>query len=101
MENSQNMKLSDYKDANDVSLQAYVDTLIEKIQQSSTLTGFIVVCDLEKARKGENDGIHLVSTLGEGAMFTRVPDILEALAKQMKRSPSRFEGVRKLHEEEN
>jgi len=93
------VKLSDIKDANGTSLQAYADTLIEKINETGNLTGIIIICDLEKARQGENDGLHLLSTLGQGA--TNVPAILKALADQMKRSPSRYEGSRKLHEEEN
>ena len=95
------MKLSDIKDANGTSLQSYIDTLVEKIQQSSNLTGFVIICDMEKARQGENDGLHVVSTLGEGASILKIPAILRELARQMERSPSRYEGSRKLHEEEN
>lgn len=95
------MKLSDIKDANGTSIQSYVDTLVEKLQQSSNLTGFVIVCDLESARQGENDGLHIISTLGEGAQARQIPTILRELARQMERSPSRYEGSRKLHEEEN
>lgn len=95
------MKLCDIKNGNGTSIQSYVDTLIENINATPNLTGFVVICDLDQARKGENDGLHLVSTLGQGAQMQRIPAILRALAQQMERSPSRYEGHRKLHEEEN
>lgn len=95
------VKLSMYKDDNGTSLQAYVDTLVEKIVSHSNLTGFVVICDLEKARKGENDGIHLVSTLGEGGLIVQVPDILRIIARQMERNPFQYAGAQKLHQEEN
>jgi len=95
------MKLSDYKDDNGTSLQSFVDVLIEKIALHSDLTGFVILCDLAKARKGENDGIHLVSAMGEGGMITRVPEILRTIAKQMEQNPFTYAGPQKFHQEEN
>jgi hypothetical protein len=93
------VKLCDIKDSNGTSIQSYVDTLVEKLQQSSNLTGFVIICDMESARQGENDGLHIVSTLGEGAQARQIPNILRELAHQMERSPLRYSGGKKLHEE--
>lgn len=95
------MKLSDYRDSNGIALQTYVDSLIEKLAAHTNLTGFVVIADLEKAKLGQNDGIHLVSCLGEGANFLQVPAILKLLARQMETQPTGFEKHTKLHEEEN
>jgi hypothetical protein len=92
------MKLNSYRDANGTSLQSYVDVLVEKIAEQPSLTGFVIICDLERARK-DNEGLHLVSCLGEGGLITQVPDILRLLAKQMQQNSFVVEGHSKLHGE--
>lgn len=76
-------KLTEYTDANGVSVQAYVETLLEKVDEQEGMTVVVLVAH------SENQLNVLTNVKNEHVL----PDILRQLAAQMKQPKKSFEIV--------
>jgi hypothetical protein len=71
------MKLSDLKQPNDLSIQSYVDSLMDAIAKFDDLTAVVIVAQ-------KPDGLSLVHNIENDAA---IPDILSQFATQMRKAP--------------
>jgi hypothetical protein len=85
------MKLSDLKQPNDLSIQTYVDSLMDAIAKFDDVTAVVVIAQ-------KPDGLSLVHNIENDAA---IPDILSQFAAQMRKAPVGHESREAKTEETN